>query len=96
MRLVCIIIGIGSTVSAINLTVTVFNMRTPGMSMMKMPVFTWMAFITQVLLVFALPVITVALFLSDVRPPLRCQFLRRRQGRRSVPLGAPVLDLRAS
>lgn len=58
-----IIIGIGSTVSAINLTVTVFNMRTPGMSMMKMPVFTWMAFITQVLLVFALPVITVALFL---------------------------------
>lgn len=58
-----IIIGIGSTVSAINLTVTVFNMRTPGMSMMKMPVYTWMAFITQVLLVFALPVITVALFL---------------------------------
>ena len=58
-----IIMGIGSTVSAINLTVTVFNMRTPGMTMMKMPVFTWMAFITQVLLVFALPVITVALFL---------------------------------
>ena len=58
-----LIMGIGSTVSAINLTVTVFNMRTPGMSMMRMPVFTWMAFITQVLLVFALPVITVALFL---------------------------------
>ncbi len=58
-----IIIGIGSTVSAINLTVTVFNMRTPGLSLMKMPVFTWMAFITQVLLVFAMPVITVALFL---------------------------------
>ncbi len=58
-----IIMGIGSTVSAINLTVTVLNMRAPGMSLMKMPVFTWMTFVVQVLLVFALPVITVALFL---------------------------------
>ncbi|HNE74928.1 MAG TPA: cbb3-type cytochrome c oxidase subunit I, partial [Microthrixaceae bacterium] len=58
-----IIMGIGSTVSAINLTVTVLNMRSPGMTLMRMPVFTWMAFVTQVLLVFALPVITVALFL---------------------------------
>jgi cytochrome c oxidase subunit I len=58
-----IIMGIGSTVSAVNLTVTVLNMRAPGMTLMKMPVFTWMAFITQVLLVFALPVITVALLL---------------------------------
>jgi cytochrome c oxidase subunit 1 len=55
--------GIGSTVSAVNLTVTVLNMRAPGMTLMKMPVFTWMAFIVQVLLVFALPVITVALLL---------------------------------
>src|SRR5690606_14898200 len=58
-----IIMGIGSTVSAINLTVTVLNMRTPGMTLMKMPVFTWMTFVTQILLVFALPVITVALLL---------------------------------
>ncbi len=58
-----LIMGIGSTVSAVNLTVTVLNMRTPGMTLMKMPVFTWMTFIVQVLLVFALPVITVALFL---------------------------------
>jgi cytochrome c oxidase subunit I len=58
-----IIMGIGSTVSAVNLTVTVLNMRAPGMTLMKMPVFTWMTFITQVLLVFALPVITVALLL---------------------------------
>ncbi len=58
-----IIMGIGSTVSAINLTVTVLNMRAPGMTLMKMPIFTWMTFVVQVLLVFALPVITVALFL---------------------------------
>jgi cytochrome c oxidase subunit 1 len=58
-----LIMGIGSTVSAVNLTVTVLNMRSPGMTLMKMPVFTWMTFIVQILLVFALPVITVALFL---------------------------------
>ena len=58
-----LIMGIGSTVSAINLTVTVLNMRAPGMTLMRMPVFTWMTFVVQILLVFALPVITVALFL---------------------------------
>jgi cytochrome c oxidase subunit 1 len=58
-----LIMGIASTISAVNLTVTVLNMRTPGMTFMRMPVFTWMTFVVQVLLVFALPVITVALFL---------------------------------
>jgi cytochrome c oxidase subunit 1 len=57
------ITGIASLVGAINLIVTVLNMRAPGMTMMKMPVFTWMALVTQLLLVFALPVISVALFL---------------------------------
>jgi cytochrome c oxidase subunit 1 len=55
--------GIASLVGAINLVVTVLNMRAPGMTLMKMPVFTWMGFVTQLLLVFALPVISVALFL---------------------------------
>ncbi len=58
-----LIMGVASTISAVNLTVTVLNMRTPGMKLMRMPVFTWMTFVVQVLLVFALPVITVALFL---------------------------------
>ena len=58
-----IITGIASMVSSVNLIVTVLNMRAPGMSMMKMPIFTWMTLVTQFLLLFALPVITVALFL---------------------------------
>jgi cytochrome c oxidase subunit 1 len=58
-----IIAGIASLVSSVNLTVTVINMRAPGMTLLRMPVFTWMTFVTQVLLVFALPVITVALLL---------------------------------
>jgi cytochrome c oxidase subunit 1 len=57
------ITGIASLAGAINLVVTVLNMRAPGMTMMKMPVFTWMGLVTQLLLVFAMPVISVALFL---------------------------------
>ena len=57
------ITGIASLVGAINLIVTVLNMRAPGMTMMKMPVLTWMLLIVQFLLLFAMPVISVALFL---------------------------------
>ena len=57
------ITGIASLVSAMNLIVTVLNMRAPGMTLFKMPVFTWMILVVQFLLLFAIPVITVALFL---------------------------------
>jgi cytochrome c oxidase subunit 1 len=57
------ITGIASLVGGINLVTTVLNLRAPGMTLMKMPVFSWMSLVTQVLLVFALPVISVALFL---------------------------------
>jgi cytochrome c oxidase subunit 1 len=57
------ITGIASLVGAINLIVTCINMRAPGMSLFKMPIFTWMVMVVQFLLVFAMPVITVALFL---------------------------------
>src|SRR5918994_2125057 len=57
------ITGIASLTGAINLIVTVLNMRTKGMALMRMPVLTWMILVIQFLLVFAIPVITVALFL---------------------------------
>ena len=57
------ITGIASLVGAVNLIVTCLNMRAPGMSLMRMPIFTWMAMVVQFLLLFAMPVITVALFL---------------------------------
>ena len=57
------ITGIASLIGAINLIVTVLNMRAPGMTLMKMPIFTWMILVVQFLLLFAMPVITVALFL---------------------------------
>ncbi|MGA0237956.1 MAG: cytochrome c oxidase subunit I [Acidimicrobiales bacterium] len=58
-----LITGIASLVSAVNLIVTCLNMRAPGMDLMRMPVLTWMLLVTQFLLAFALPVITVALLL---------------------------------
>lgn len=56
-----LVAGTASLVGSINLIVTVLNMRAPGMTLMKMPVFSWMILVVQFLLVFSLPVITVAL-----------------------------------
>ena len=88
------ITGIASLVGAINLVVTVLNMRAPGMTLMKMPVFTWMGLVTQLLLVFALPVITVALFLLTFDRLFDANFFNVSAGRRPAAVGAPVLDLR--
>ena len=57
------ILGIASTVSAVNFIVTMLNMRAPGMTLMRMPIFSWMTLISSFLILFAMPVITVALFL---------------------------------
>ena len=57
-----IITGIASSAGAVNLAVTVINMRAPGMSLFRMPVFVWMGLVVQFLLAFSLPIITVALF----------------------------------
>lgn len=58
-----LITGIASLTGAINLIVTILNMRAPGMTLMRMPIFSWMILVTNFLLMFAVPVITVALFL---------------------------------
>ena len=57
------ILGVASLAAAVNFFTTVLNLRAPGMKLMRMPIFTWMSFITQVLLLLAFPVITVALIL---------------------------------
>jgi cytochrome c oxidase subunit 1 len=74
------IAGIASLVSAINLIVTVLNMRAPGMSLFRMPVFTWMALVTQFLLLFALPVIALALFLLQFDRLFGANFFNVSQG----------------
>ncbi len=56
-----LVLGISSMAAAFNFIVTILNMRAPGMTLMRMPVFVWMTLITSFLLVTAFPVITVAL-----------------------------------
>lgn len=53
--------GIGTLLSGVNLIATIVKMRAPGMTMMKMPVFTWTALCTNVLIVAAFPVLTAVL-----------------------------------
>jgi cytochrome o ubiquinol oxidase subunit I len=53
--------GIGTLLSGVNLVATIIKMRAPGMSMMKMPVFTWTALCTNILIVAAFPVLTAVL-----------------------------------
>ncbi|NLG08123.1 MAG: cytochrome c oxidase subunit I [Deinococcales bacterium] len=52
--------GIGTTATAMNLIVTIVNMRAPGMTMMRLPVFTWMMMITSFMIIFAFPPLTIA------------------------------------
>jgi cytochrome c oxidase subunit 1 len=56
-----LVLGISSVAAALNFMVTIINMRCPGMTMMRMPVFIWMTLITSILLVLAFPIITVGL-----------------------------------
>ncbi len=60
------IAGVGTTLSGINLIVTIIKMRAPGMNLMKMPVFTWTALCTNALIVASFPVLTAALVLMSL------------------------------
>src|SRR5688572_26975753 len=60
------IAGVGTLLSGVNLLATIIKMRAPGMTLMKMPVFTWTSLCTNVLIVAAFPVLTVALALLSL------------------------------
>jgi cytochrome o ubiquinol oxidase subunit 1 len=55
------IAGASSLMSGINFLVTIFKMRCPGMTFMRMPLFTWSCICTLILVVFAFPILTVTL-----------------------------------
>ncbi len=60
------IAGVGTLLSGVNLLVTIIKMRAPGMTMMKIPVFTWTALCTNVLIVASFPVLTAVLALLSL------------------------------
>ncbi|MDO7907882.1 cbb3-type cytochrome c oxidase subunit I [Paenibacillus sp. JX-17] len=55
--------GIGSLATGINFLVTIIKMRAPGMTWMKMPMFTWSVFATCIIIIFAFPILTITLAL---------------------------------
>ena len=57
------IAGVGTTLSGVNLIATIIKMRAPGMTMMKMPIFTWTSLCTNVLIVASFPILTAVLTL---------------------------------
>jgi len=72
--------GIGSLLTSINFLVTILRMRAPGMNLMRMPLFTWTTFFTAVLMLFAFPVLTVALALITLDRYLGMHFFTNTMG----------------
>ncbi len=55
------ILGVASIAASLNFIVTIINMRAPGITMMRLPVFSWMTLVTSFLIILAFPAITIAL-----------------------------------
>ncbi|OLC13609.1 MAG: cytochrome c oxidase subunit I [Candidatus Rokubacteria bacterium 13_1_40CM_69_27] len=55
------VLGASSMIAAVNFIVTILNLRAPGMSLMRMPLFVWMTLVVQFLIVLAFPPVTVGL-----------------------------------
>jgi len=54
------IVGLSSIIASLNFIITIINLRAPGMRLMRMPIFTWMVLVTNVLIVTAMAVFTIA------------------------------------
>ena len=56
--------GLGTILSGVNFITTIFCMRAPGMTMFRMPMFTWNALLTSMLVLMAFPVLAAALLIA--------------------------------
>ena len=54
--------GLGTILGAVNFITTIITLRAPGMTMFRMPIFTWNMLVTSILVLMAFPVLTAALF----------------------------------
>ncbi len=79
------IVGIASIAGALNLVVTIFNLRVPGMTMFRLPLFTWGVLVTQLMILFAFPPLTAALAMLFLDRNFGASFFNPAQG------GSPIL-----
>lgn len=74
------IAGFGTLMSGINFIVTIITMRAPGMTLMRMPMFTWTTMISSALIIFAFPALTAGLFLIMFERIFDAQFFNATAG----------------
>ena len=58
--------GLGTILSSVNFITTIFAMRAPGMTMFRMPIFTWTVLVTAVLVLIAFPILAAALVVAFI------------------------------
>ena len=79
------VVGVAGILGAVNLVTTIFRMRMPGMTMFRMPLFTWGVLVNQLLILFAFPALTVVFALLFLERNFGAQFFDPTYG------GSPIL-----
>jgi cytochrome c oxidase subunit I len=74
------VVGIAGILGAVNLVATIFRMRMPGMTMFRMPLFTWGVLVNQLLILFAFPPLTVAFALLFLERNFGAKFFNAAAG----------------
>ncbi|WP_455429147.1 cbb3-type cytochrome c oxidase subunit I [Fodinicurvata halophila] len=75
-----LISGVGTTLTGINFVVTILKRRAPGMKLMRMPLFTWTAFCSSLLMIFAFPALTVVVSMLALDRTLGMHFFTNADG----------------
>jgi cytochrome c oxidase subunit I len=76
--------GISSTLGSINFLATIFGMRAPGMTMLRLPIFVWNQIVTMILILFSFPALTAALALTFIDRNLGGHFFEPSDGGNAV------------
>lgn len=74
------IAGVGSLLSGVNFLITIFTMRRKGMTLMKMPIFTWTVVASMILVVFAFPILTATLAMLSLDRTMGMHFFTSDMG----------------
>jgi cytochrome c oxidase subunit I len=79
------IVGVASIAGALNLVVTILNLRVPGLTMFRLPLFSWGVLVTQLMILFAFPPLTAALAMLFLERNFNASFFNPAVG------GSPLL-----
>ena len=75
-----VLAGFGTILGGVNFVTTIFCMRAPGMTMFRMPLFTWSTLVTSMLVLLAFPVLTAALLVLEIDRKLGAQVFSASSG----------------